>query len=480
MSGDDMKDREQFYLDGRWVTPEGRGVHEVIDAATEEVIATVPAGTAADADRAVRAAAAAFPVWSASPIEQRADVLERAAALLTERAEEIAALISREVGMPQHTAGPLQVGMAARDMSSMAQVVREFTWSESMDNAVVVREPIGVVAAITPWNFPLHQICSKVSAALAAGCTIVVKPSEIAPLTTFVFAEVMDGLGLPPGTFNLLTGDGEVVGEALAGHPLVDMVSFTGSVRAGRRVMELGAATIKRVTLELGGKAANILLDDCDFELAVARGVDDCFRNAGQVCSAPTRMLVPRARLEQVERLAVASAESYRLGDPGDPTTTLGPVVSATQRERVRSYIHAGVAEGARLLTGGPDAPEGLERGYFVRPTVFSRVANSMTIAREEIFGPVLSIIAYDSEEEAVRIANDSPYGLSGNVWSGDAERARAIAGALRVGKVTINGGGWTPLAPFGGYKQSGNGRELGRYGLEDYLEAKTLLSPAG
>lgn len=475
-----MKNREQFYIDGHWVAPLGRDVHEVIDAATEEVIATVPAGTTADADRAVQAAVAAFPTWSASPIEQRADVLQRAADLLTERADEIAAVISREVGMPQSTAGPLQVGMAARDMSSMAQVVREFSWTETMDNAVVVREPIGVVAAITPWNFPLHQICSKVSAALAAGCTIVVKPSEIAPLTAFIFAELMDGLDLPPGTFNLLTGDGEVVGEALAAHPLVDMVSFTGSVRAGRRVMELGAGTIKRVTLELGGKAANILLDDCDFETAVARGVDDCFRNAGQVCSAPTRMLVPRTRIDQVERLAVNHAQTYQLGDPGDPTTTLGPVVSATQRDRIRSYIRAGLDEGARLLTGGPDAPDGLERGYFIQPTVFSDVANSMTIAREEIFGPVLSIIAYDSDEEAIQIANDSPYGLSGNVWSADTDRARAIAAALRVGKVTINGGGWTPLAPFGGYKQSGNGRELGRYGLEDYLEAKTLLSPAG
>jgi len=335
---------------------------------------------------------------------------------------------------------------------------------------------VGVVGAITPWNYPLHQIACKVAPALAAGCTVVVKPSEIAPLSSYVLAEVIESAGLPAGVFNLVQGSGPVVGEAIASHPGVDMVSFTGSTRAGRRVSELAAQTVKRVALELGGKSANIILRDADLEKAVTSGVGACYANSGQTCSALTRMLVPRESLAAAEEIAKRVAETYTVGDPFAEGTRLGPVISATQRERVRGYIAKGIAEGAKLVTGGADAPEGLEQGYFVRPTVFSEVDNAMTIAQEEIFGPVLSIIAYGSEDDAVRIANDSVYGLGGGVWSGDPEHAGAVARRMRTGQVAINGGDFNPLAPFGGYKQSGHGREWGPFGFEEFLEVKALL----
>ncbi|MGH9019404.1 MAG: aldehyde dehydrogenase family protein, partial [Acidimicrobiales bacterium] len=350
-----------------------------------------------------------------------------------------------------------------------------FVWEEEVNNSTLVREPVGVVGAITPWNYPLHQIANKVAPALAAGCTVVLKPSEVAPLNAFALAEIIDEIGLPRGVFNLVTGPGPIVGEAIAAHPLVDMVSFTGSTRAGKRVMALAAEGVKRVALELGGKSANILLEGADFSRAVPDGVFKCYLNSGQTCSALTRMLVPRARLAEVEELAVAAAQGFAPADPITGSSLLGPLVSEAQRQRVRDYITKGVDEGARLILGGADAPEGLEAGHYVRPTVFSDVRNDMTIAREEIFGPVLSIIPYDSEDEAVAIANDSPYGLAGGVWAESDAKAFEVARKLRTGQVEINGGAFNVVAPFGGYKQSGVGRELGAFGFEEFLEVKSV-----
>jgi aldehyde dehydrogenase (NAD+)/betaine-aldehyde dehydrogenase len=357
----------------------------------------------------------------------------------------------------------------------MAQLVEEVQWEETVGNSLIVREPVGVVAAITPWNYPLHQIALKVAPALAAGCTVALKPSEVAPLNAFVLAEIMEAVGLPAGVFNLVTGTGPVVGEALVTDPGTDAVSFTGSTRAGRRVSELAAANVKPVALELGGKSPNVILDDADFQRAVVDGVAKAFLNSGQTCSALTRMLVPRDRLGEVEKIAAATAEQFTPGDPFDENARIGPLVSDVQLERVRGYIKKGEEEGARLVTGGADPVEGHENGYFVSPTVFSDVKTEMTIAQEEIFGPVLSIMPYDDEEEAVRIANDTMYGLAGGVWSGDEDRAKRVAARIRTGQVEINGGAFNPLAPFGGYKQSGHGREAGRYGLEEFLVAKSL-----
>jgi aldehyde dehydrogenase (NAD+) len=365
--------------------------------------------------------------------------------------------------------------LPAMDFAAMPQAAGEVAWEERIGNSLVVREPTGVVGCITPWNYPLHQICAKVAPALAAGCAVVVKPSEVTPLSSFVLAEIIDSLGLPPGAFNLVTGFGPVVGEAIAAHEGIDMVSFTGSTKAGRRVSEVAAGTVKKVSLELGGKSANVILDDADLKGAISHGVANCFLNSGQTCSAHTRMLVPREKLAEAEQIAAAAAEKQQLGDPFDPSTRLGPLVSEAQRERVRGYIEKGTEEGAKLVTGGAEVPEGLERGYFVRPTVFSEVKPEMTIAQEEIFGPVLSIIPYDSEEEAAEIANSTIYGLDGGVWSADPERAKAMARRMRTGQVQINGATFNPVAPFGGYKQSGHGRELGRFGLEEFLEVKSI-----
>ena len=377
--------------------------------------------------------------------------------------------------MPMTLSGSVQVGLPAMAFADAANAAEAFEWEEELGNSLVVHEPIGVVGAITPWNFPLYQVVLKVAPALAAGCTVVLKPSEVAPINAFILAEIIDEVGLPAGVFNLVSGVGPVVGEAIAAHPKVDMVSFTGSTRAGRRVMELAAEGIKRVSLELGGKSANILLDDADLAAAVPAGVFACYMNSGQTCSALTRMLVPRNKLAEVEELAAGAAAGFAPGDPFEPGKLLGPLVSSVQRERVRGYINKGIEEGAKLVIGGSEAPEGLEKGFFVQPTVFSDVTPDMTIAREEIFGPVLSIIPYDSEEEAIEIANDTPYGLSGGVWSSDPARAEKVARQMRTGQVDINGGAFNPGAPFGGYKQSGNGRERGKYGLEEYIETKSM-----
>ena len=467
--------RDEVYIGGRWVAPAGGETIAVVNPATEEEIATVPACTAADADAAARAARDAFDSWSATPREERAGYLAAIAAGLQERAGEIAATITRELGMPLKLSQMIQVGLPTTHFKTMPQVMEEVAWEEEIGNSRVLREPVGVVGAIAPWNYPLNQIAVKVAPALAAGCTVVLKPSEVTPLNAFALAEVIEAAGLPPGVFNLVTGTGPVVGEAVAAHPEVDMVSFTGSTRAGRRVSELAAAAVKPVAMELGGKSPNVILDDAELERAVPDGVAKCFLNSGQTCSALTRMLVPRARLAEAEELAVAAAETFALGDPFAEQTRLGPVVSEVQRRRVRGYVERGEAEGAKLLTGGAEAPSGLERGYFFSPTVFSEVTPEMTIAQEEIFGPVLAIQPYEDTEDAVRIANATEYGLAGGVWSADPERAVAVARRIRSGQIEINGGRFNPLAPFGGYGQSGHGRENGRYGLEELLQVKSL-----
>src|SRR5262249_31732537 len=445
----------KLYIDGRWVDPVGQQTIDVIDSTTEEVIGRIPDGVPTDIDAAVRAAREAFPLWSETQVLQRAAYLRELAKILTSRNKEIAEIVSAEVGMPIGLSARVQAGLPATVMAGYADLLEGYQFQEPIGNSLVVREPIGVVGCVTPWNFPLHQVVAKAAPALAAGCTVVLKPSEVAPLTAFLLAEAIDGVGLPKGVFNLVSGIGPVVGEALASHPDVDMISFTGSTRAGRRVSELAARTIKRVALELGGKSANIILDDADLEKAVKSGVNNCFFNSGQTCSAWTRMLVPRSKQQEATRIAKDAAESFKAGDPRQSGVKLGPLVSAAQLERVRNYIRKGVEEGATLVTGGPDPAEGLEKGYFVRPTVFGNVSSSMTIAQEEIFGPVLSIIPYDSDEEAIQIANNTIYGLAGAVWSSDPERAKRVAMRLRTGQVDINGGAFNPMAPFGGYKQS-------------------------
>ena len=470
-----MEIHDKIYIGGQWTPSSGLGIHEVVDSNTEEVIGKVPEGTAHDVDRAVEAAAEAFYAWSNTPVDERAKLLLRVGEALKARGDDIAATIAKEVGMPASLAGPIQVGLPVAAFADAAREVAELAWEEEVGNSLIVREPVGVVGAITPWNYPLYQIVLKVAPALAAGCTVVLKPSEVAPLNAFALAEVIDEVGLPPGVFNLVSGPGPIVGEAIAAHPKVDMVSFTGSTRAGKRVMELAAGSVKRVALELGGKSANVLLEDADLDTAVPAGLFACYLNSGQTCSALTRMIVPRSRLAEVEEKAVAAAAGFVPGNAFDAGVLIGPLVSAAQRDRVRGYIQKGIDEGAKLLVGGTEPPEGLEVGYFVQPTVFSEVTSDMTIAQEEIFGPVLSILPYDTEEEAIRIANDSIYGLAGGVWSADQGHAEAVARQLRTGQVDINGGAFNPVAPFGGYKKSGIGRERGRFGVEEFLETKSL-----
>ena len=470
-----MPDHTKIYIDGSWIPSEGKGTIEVTNPVTEEIVGTVPEGTPADVDKAVIAARKAFDTWGQSSVDERVKVLQRLQESLSSRMGEIAEVIISELGMPAHLTNLIQVGLPLGMIGSYIELAQNYNWEEEVNGSLIVREPVGVVGAITPWNFPLHQITCKLLPAITAGCTMVVKPSEVTPLTAFALAEILDEIDLPPGVFNLVTGYGPVVGEAIAGHPDIDMVSFTGSTRAGKRVSELASQTVKRVALELGGKSPFIVLDDADLEEAVSAGVSACYLNSGQTCSAWTRMLVPRGRQDEAAEIAGRVAESFTLGAPDDSNTRLGPLVSATQRDRVRTYIKKGLEEGATIVTGGPDAPDGLEKGYFVRPTVFKDVSNDMTIAREEIFGPVLSIIPYDSEDDAIRLANDTVYGLHGGVFSADRDRAQKVARRLRAGNVDINGQKANLSAPFGGYKQSGNGREWGEFGLEEYLEVKSL-----
>ena len=470
-----MQVRDQFYINGQWAAPKGGKAIDVINASTEEVMGRVPEGTQDDVNAAVAAARAAFDSWSARPAAERAAYLQKIHEGLKARMEEIGRLIAGEVGMPVKLATMIQAGSPTATFGLYAKMLGSFAFEEKVGNSLVLREPVGVVAAITPWNYPLHQIAAKVAPALAAGCTVVLKPSEVAPLNAFVLAEIIHAAGLPAGVFNLVTGYGPVVGEAMAAHPEVDMVSFTGSTRAGKRVSELASATVKRVALELGGKSAAVVLEDADLAAAVKGTINACFLNSGQTCSAHTRLLVPESKYDEAAKIAVEVAKGFTVGDPFGGTAKLGPLVSEVQRERVRGYIRRGIEEGAELLAGGADAPAGLPKGYYVKPTIFGRVKPDATIAQEEIFGPVLSIITYKDEDEAVKIANATPYGLGGGVWSKDEEHAKKVAKRMRTGQVDINGGPFNLQAPFGGFKQSGNGRELGRFGLEEFLEYKSL-----
>ena len=469
----------RFYIDGKWIDAAEHETLPVIDPATEQSLGLVALGTTEDVDRAVAAARRAFPAAAETPIAERAGWLDRCIEAYEERWDALAEAVSHEMGAPISLAREVHVKMGAAHLRQARALLDTFAFETLHGAHRVRREPIGVCALITPWNWPLNQIGCKVAPALAAGCSMVLKPSEIAPLSATLFAEAVDAAGLPPGVFNLVHGTGPVVGQALAAHPDVDMVSFTGSTRAGKQVAHAAADGVKRVAQELGGKSANILLDDADFERAVAWGVERCTSNSGQTCTAPTRMLVPRSRYEEAVDIAARHAAEARVGDPRAAETAVGPLSSEAQFEKVQALIAQGIEEGARVVTGGLGRPDATPTGYFARPTIFADVRNDMTIAREEIFGPVLCILPYADEDDAVAIANDSPYGLSGAVHSADPGRARRVAERLRTGMVLINGAGSDPALPFGGYKQSGNGREWGAAGLEEYLETKTLFGGA-
>lgn len=469
-----------FYIGGRWVEPaRGGSVAELVDPVTEAVAGTVAMGGAEDVERAVAAARLAFPAWSQTSREARLALLERVASGYEARLGEIAETISREIGAPLWLCREYQAPFGLAQIRQAIAALRDFAFETARGTTLVVREPLGVVALITPWNWPINQIAAKVAPALAAGCTVVLKPSEIAPLDARIFAEILHDAGVPPGVFNMVYGDGNAVGAALSRHPGVDMVSITGSTRAGVEVAINAAPTVKRVAQELGGKSPNLILDDADIAKAVSAGVVSCMLNSGQTCVAPTRMLVPRALQEVAVAAAVATTAALRVGDPRDDASKLGPLSSRAQYDKVQRMIDAGIREGARLVAGGPGRPEGLQRGYFARPTVFADVRNDMTIAREEIFGPVLSMLPYDTEEEAIAIANDTEYGLAAYVWSADTVRARRVASRLRAGAVHINGARMDFGAPFGGFKTSGNGREHGAYGFAEFLEYKSVMGGA-
>ena len=462
-----------FYIDGAWMPPLHPRRLDVIDPSTEAAFASIALGDAQDVDRAVRAAAAAFEAFSMTEPAERLAMLERLLSIYETRAADLAVAISREMGAPRRMALNNQVGSGAAHLRTMIETLKNYSFSYLKGSTLISKEAIGVVGMITPWNWPLNQIACKVAPAIAAGCTMVLKPSEIAPVSAMIFAEIVHEAGLPKGVFNLVNGDGPTVGEALARHPLVDMVSITGSTRAGVAVAKAAADTVKRVHQELGGKSANILLDDCDFDDAVRKGVLECFDNSGQSCNAPTRMLVPDALMEHACKVARQTAAAIVVGPADEASSGMGPVVGAVQYEKIQALIQTGIEEGASLVAGGPGRPDGLRRGYFVRSTVFGHVRPGMRIGTEEIFGPVLVIIAYDGEDEAVRIANDTPYGLAAYVQSGDLERARCLSRRLRAGNVYINYPAWDTGAPFGGFKQSGNGREYAEFGLDDFLEIK-------
>ena len=469
----------KFYINGEWMLPADKSILDVINPATEEAFATIGMGTAEDVDAAASAARAAFPEWSQSTVDERKAVIGKILAGMKERGEELAIAISNEMGAPMGLARTAQLGSGMGHFANILSVLENYEFEETRGSTRIVKEAAGVCGFITPWNWPLNQIACKVAPALAAGCTMVLKPSEIAPVSAYLLAEIIADSGQPAGVFNLVNGDGPTVGAAISAHPEIDVVSFTGSTRAGRAVAKAAADGIKRVTQELGGKSANIILDDApDFAKAVSGGIIGCFGNSGQSCNAPTRMLVPKARLAEAMEIATAAAAKASVGDPSDENTRLGPVVSELQFNKITALIEKGIEEGAELLVGGPGRPEGFDKGYYIRPTVFGNVTNDMTIAREEIFGPVLAILGYEDDADAVRIANDTEYGLSGYV-SGEPEHAERIARQLRTGMVHINGAGPDFSAPFGGYKKSGNGREWGVEGFEEYLETKSMMGAA-
>jgi len=468
----------KHYINGAWQEASSKANFDVHDASTEEIMATVPQGTIEEAAQAVLAARQAFPSWSGLSVEERCQFIDKIVAGLKARTDEMATAIAREVGMPIKMAKMIQVGGPVFNWSNAAKVARAYPYEEKVGNSLVVREPIGVVGCITPWNFPLNQITLKIAPALAAGCTVVLKPSEIAPVNAMILADIIHEAGLPAGVFNLVNGAGPVVGEVLASHPEIDMVSFTGSTRAGKRVAALAAETVKRVTLELGGKSASVVLPDAHLEAAVKGTLAACFLNSGQTCSAHTRMLVPESHYDEVKLLLQAGIAKYPLGVSLDENSRLGPLITATQRERVLGFIQTGLNEGAELIAGGLAKPA-FDKGYFVLPTAL-KVKPNDTLAREEIFGPVLVVLTYKDEDEAAHIANDTIYGLGGGVWSASEEHAMAFARRMRTGQVDINGAPFNGNAPFGGYKQSGNGRENGKYGFEEFLEHKAIqLKPA-
>ncbi len=471
-----MKVYDKFYINGQWVDPIGKEQVDVINPATEEPCAKITLGTAEDVDRAVEAARTAFETWSRTTVDERAEVLSRIVAGIQARLGDIAEAISDEMGAPMWLANAAQAPSGLGHFASALEVLKNYEWEEKVGQSTVVREPIGVCGFITPWNWPLNQIACKVAPAMATGCTMVLKPSEIAPLDAMILTEILDEAGVPAGVFNLVNGDGPSVGAAISSHPGIDMVSFTGSTRAGVLVAKAAADTVKRVTQELGGKSANIILPDADLEAAVSGGVSGVFMNSGQSCNAPTRMLVPSDRHDEAVTIAKATANTVIVGDPKADGTTIGPVVSEVQWNKIQDLIQKGIDEGAELVTGGTGLPEGLNKGYYVRPTIFANVSNDMTIAREEIFGPVLSILPYEDEDDAVKIANDTEYGLSSYVTAGSPDKAVEVGSKIRAGQVHINGAGADMVAPFGGYKQSGNGREWGKEGFEEYLETKAYV----
>ena len=474
-----MKECLQFYINGKWVDPVQPKTMDVINPATEEVVGRISLGSAADVDKAVAAARTAFETFGHSSREERIALLERIIGAYQAHMGEMAETISLEMGAPMWLANAAQAPAALAHLMQALEVLKNYEFVENRGTTRILHEPIGVCGFITPWNWPVNQIACKVAPALAAGCTMVLKPTEIAPLNGVLFAQIMHEAGVPAGVFNLINGDGPTVGAAIAAHPGIDMVSFTGSTRAGTQVAKAAADSVKRVAQELGGKSPNIILEDADFERAVEGGVRTCFTNSGQSCNAPTRMLVPRSRHAEAVAIAKAAAESTKVGDPRTEGTTIGPVVSKAQFDKIQRLIESGIKEGAELVTGGPGRPEGMTRGYYVRPTVFANVRNDMTVAREEIFGPVLCILPYENEDDAVRIANDTVYGLSSYVSSGDPNRALRIASRLRAGNVHLNGAGVDLNAPFGGYKQSGTGREWGEHGFKEFLETKAVLGYA-
>jgi len=471
-----MQDNLKFYIDGKWVDPVTPKMLEVINPANEEAYARISLGSKADVDKAVAAARRAFETFSRTTKEERLALLQKIFDAYQKHYAEMVETISREMGAPLGLSKAAQAATGLGHLGETMRILKDYNFAETRGSTEIVREPVGVCGLITPWNWPINQITCKVAPALAAGCTMVLKPSEVAPMSGYLFAEIMHEAGVPAGVFNLVNGDGPTVGEAMSSHPGIDMMSFTGSTRAGIAVAKAAADTVKRVSQELGGKSANIILDDADLQKAVSQGVSNCFSNSGQSCNAPTRMFVPRAKQDQAIEIAKGAAAKAKVGDPFAEGTTMGPVVSEVQFNKIQALIQKGIDEGATLVTGGVGRPEGLNRGYFVRPTVFANVTNEMTIAREEIFGPVLSILPYDTEADAIRQANDTVYGLSGYVQSGNIEHARKVASQLRTGNVHLNGAGADFKSPFGGYKQSGNGREWGEFGFEEFLEVKAVM----